>query len=179
MTTDINLLLPKDGESLARKRKAKALNIAAIMSAFAIGVMSIVIFLLIKAVNPPSIKAEQDDVLRKLSQFQDRQAKLLTVNNRIESISEILDKRRNLSEATNALLKKIPGNLSIGDLEADSKSISMTGQSVSLLPIGELINNLTDMANKKEIINSLTLTSLIFNEDKRVYQVGIKADLKL
>ena len=84
-----------------------------------------------------------------------------------------------MPQAANVLLERIPDNLSIGNLEIDSKAISMTAQSASLFSIGELINNLTDMVKKKEIINSLTLNSLIFNEDKNTYAVTIQADLAL
>ncbi|OGH17958.1 MAG: hypothetical protein A3C22_01595 [Candidatus Levybacteria bacterium RIFCSPHIGHO2_02_FULL_37_10] len=179
MNTNINLLLPKDDESLKIKKKTRIFNIIAIIFVFAIGTMSLVIFLLIQAADSPSLKEEQIDVLRKLSQFQDRQIKLLTANNRIENIYEILKTRKKLPQAANVLLERIPDNLSIGNLEIDSKAISMTAQSASLFSIGELINNLTDMVKKKEIINSLTLNSLIFNEDKNTYAVTIQADLAL
>lgn len=177
MSANINLLLPKDDESLKRKRKARVLNVSAIMFVFATVLMSIVVFLLIQAVSPVSIKEEQEDILRKLSQFQGRQAKLLAVNNKIESISEILEKRKDLHLVTSAILSKIPNNLSIDSLEIDGKTVSMTVQSASLFSIGELINNLTDMVRKKEILSSLTLSSLAFNESKKNYQATVKAEL--
>lgn len=177
MSTNINLLLPKDGESLKRKMKVRAFNIAAIISVFATGLMSIVVFLLIQAVSPVSVEREQEDVLRKLSQFQDRQAKLLIVNKKIEDISEILENRKDLRLVTGVLLSKVPSNLSIDSLEIDSKNVSITAQSASLFSIGELINNLTDMVRKKEILSSLTLNSLTFNEARKNYQLTIKSEL--
>lgn len=177
MSTNINLLLPKDGESLKRKMKVRVFNIAAIISVFATGLMSIVVFLLIQAVSPVSVEREQEDVLRKLSQFQDRQAKLLIVNKKIEDISEILERRKDLHLVTGVLLSKVPSNLSIDSLEIDSKNVSITAQSASLFSIGELINNLTDMVRKKEILSSLTLNSLTFNEGQKNYQLTIKSEL--
>ncbi len=177
MSANINLLLPKDDESLKRKRKARVLNISAILFVFATVLMSIVVFLLIQAVSPVSIKEEQEDILRKLSQFQDKQTKLLAVNNKIESISEILEKRKDLHLVTSAILSKIPNNLSIDSLEIDGKTVSMTVQSASLFSIGELINNLTDMVRKKEILSSLTLSSLAFNENGKNYQAAVRAEL--
>lgn len=177
MTANINLLLPKDNESLQRKKKAKKLNIAAVISVFSIGIMSLVIFLLIQAVNPSSINQEKEEVLGKLSQLQGRQAKLLAVNDRVSSITEILEKRRSLSKITSTFLEKVPDNLSIDQLEISNTAITMTSQSPSLFTIGELINNLTDMVRKKESISSFTLTSLVFNEGQRNYQLAIKLEL--
>lgn len=177
MSTDINLLLPRDEESLKRKKRIKILNLTGAASLLGVGLISLAIFILIQAIDPSGVRKEQDDVLRRLSQFQSRQVKLFVLNNRIENIDKILKIRKDLSKTTSGILAKIPRDLSVDNFEADDKLVAITGQSRSLLAIGEFINNLTDMVRKKEIIKSLTLNSLILDENRNVYQVSIKSEL--
>lgn len=177
MSANINLLLRSDEESLKRKKRVKILNFVAGAFLVGLGLTSLVIFLLIQSINPPSVKKEQEDILKSMSTLQDRQVKLFVLNNRVENIDKILATRRDLSIVTNSLLEKTPSELSIDNLEVDDKSVVITAQSTSLSIISEFINNLIDMVRKKEKIRSLTLNSLIFDESRNVYQVSIKGEL--
>lgn len=177
MNTNINLLLNADEETLRRKRRVKTLNFIALMFLVGVGAISLLLFFLIQIINLPGIKREQNDIREKISKLQNKQVKLGVLNNRIDNIEKILEKRINLSKVTSSLLAKTPGRLFIEDLEVDDKTVIMTGQSTSLLAIGELINNLTDMVRKKEIIKSLNLNSLMFDESRNVYQISIKSEL--
>ena len=177
MNTNINLLLHADEQELRRRKRVKSLNFIAIMFLVGVGAISLVLFFLIQIINPLSIKREQSDIREKISKSQNKQAKLFVLNDRIDNIEKILQKRIDLGRVTNSLLAKTPGRLFIEDLEVDNKAVTLTAQSTSLLAIGELINNLTDMVRKKEIISSLNLSTLVFDEGKNSYQVSIKAEL--
>ncbi len=177
MSTNINLLLLRDEGSLKRKERIKILTFAGVASLIGVGLTSLIIFILIQIINPESIKKEQENVLKRMSQLQSRQAKLFVLNNRVENIDKILKIRKDMSKITSGLLAKIPSQLSIYDFEVDDNSVIITGQSGSLWVIGEFINNFTDMVHKKEIIKSLTLNSLVLDENKNVYQVSIKSEL--
>lgn len=177
MSANINLLLRTDEDSLKRKKKIKALNFAAAAALICVGLSSLIIFIWLQVMNPSSIKKEQEDVLLKMSQFQDRQAKLFVVNNRLENIDKILHLRKDLAKTTSGLLAKIPSQLFIDTLEVDGKSVFITAESKSLSAIGEFIDNLTDLVRKKEIIKSLTLNSLALDESKNAYEVSVKSEL--
>lgn len=177
MNANINLILRTDEQSSKRKKRIKILNFIAFASLIGIGLVSLSIFILIQAINLSSVKKAQEDVLQKMSQFQNRQAKLFVLNNRVENIGKILETRKDLSKTMNGLLAKIPGQLSVDNFEVDDKSVIISGQSRSLSVIGEFINNLTDMVRKKEIIKSLTLSSLILDENRNTYQVSVKSEL--
>jgi len=69
MSTDINLLLRTDEESLRQKKIIKILNSVAIGSLIVVGIISISIFILIQVVGPSSAKKEQQDVLEKYLNF--------------------------------------------------------------------------------------------------------------
>ena len=178
MNTDINLLR-RDEETLKRQRRVKKLDLLAVGSLIGTGMLSLFIFLLIQNVSPPSMKKEQDETLGKISKLQTRQAKLLILENRVNNISEILDKRKNLSKVTNIILAKTPDRLLIESLEVDVKRVIITAHSSSLSAIGELINNFTDMARKKDLIDTLTINTLIFDESVNSYQISLSANLIL
>lgn len=177
MNANINLLLRTDEESLRRKKRIKIFNFAAGISLISVGLISLFIFISIKAADSSSIRDEQEIVLKKLSQFQDRQAKLFILNDRAENIDKILKIRKDISVTMNSLLTKVPDSLSIDNFQADEKSVVITGQSRSLSAIGEFINNLTEMVRRKEIIKSLTLNSLVLDEGKNAYRVSISSEL--
>lgn len=184
MSPNINFLLRKDEELLKRQTRAKVFNFAAIIFLIGLGAVSLAIFLSIQAMAVPSLREERSAVQRKIANFQNRRVKLLVLNSRLESIQKIFEKRQadlakkqNVAKMTNALLEKVPDNLSIGALEIDEKIVLLTAKSTSLFPIGQLINALTDMAKKKEIISSLTLESLVFEESANSFQVSLKAEI--
>lgn len=177
MNANINLLLRTDEESLRRKKRIKIFNFAAGISLISVGLISLFIFISIKAADSSSIRDEQEIVLKKLSQFQDRQAKLFILNDRAENIDKILKIRKDISVTMNSLLTKVPDSLSIDNFQADEKSVVITGQSRSLSAIGEFINNLTEMVRRKEIIKSLTLNSLVLDEGKNAYRVSISSEI--
>ena len=116
MNTNINLLLRTDEETLKRQKRVKTLNFIAIMFLVGVGAISLFLFLLIQITNSPGIKKEQNDIIEKISQFQNVGAKLFILNNRIDNIEKVLEKRIDLSKVTSGLLAKIPGQLSIDDL---------------------------------------------------------------
>ena len=175
MNTNINLLLQVNEESLKRQKKVKRFYFIAIMFLAVVGGISVLLFLLIQLINPSSIKKDQNAIIEQISKSQNKQAKFFILNNRINNIEKILQRRLELGKVTDSLLAKTPDRLFIEDLEIDDKQVIMTAKSTSLLAIGELINNLTDMVHKKEIIKSLTLTTLVFDESKNSYQVSIKS----
>lgn len=176
MDTNINLLLRTDESELRKKRRIKALNILAIILLFSIGLISLSSFILIQIINPESIRKQQAEVLQKISKFQNRQAKLLILNNRIENIDKILKTRKDLARTINTLLAKMPNGLTINTFDIDDKFVIIAAKSRSLHTIGEFMNNLTDMVRKKEVIKSLTLSSLVLNEDN-TYQISVKSEL--
>lgn len=177
MSADINLLLPKDEASLKRHRKIKIFNFLAIISLAATGAISLILFLMIQSIDVSSIEKEQNNVLQQISKFQDRQAKLFVLEDRINNVSEILEKKKDLSIAVSGLLKNIPSGLIVDAMEIDNDSVSITAKSSSLSTIGGFVTNLTDMVRKKEVISSLTINSLIYDENNAFYQVSVKSDI--
>lgn len=177
MSNDINLLLYKNSELQRERKKVRIANTIAITFSIIVGIASMFAFVLIQSVNPSSIAQEQESTLKEISRLQDKQAKLFIINDRLTNIEEVFQDREDLSKNINSLLSNAPNNLSIENLEMDNKSLVLTISSSSLLSINDFINNLIDMARKKEIIRSLTLSGLTFDESKNTYLVSLKSEL--
>jgi hypothetical protein len=177
MSANINLLLRTDEESLKRKKRIKILNFVAAVSLISVCLISVGIFVSIKIINIGSIKKEWENVQAQMSQFQNRQSKLYILNNRVKNVDEILRTRKDFAKVTNGLIARMPSQFIVDSLVIDDKSVIIFGRSMSLYVIGEFIDNLTDMARKKEIIKSLTLSSLILDQSRNVYQVSVKSEL--
>lgn len=177
MSIDINLLSSKDSELVKRQKRVKLFNIIAVTFSLIVVAVSLTIFVMIQITNPLSLKKEQDDVASKISLLRDRQVNLFIINNRVLNIEEVLNKRKDLSKEIGSIFAKIPQRVIVEELKMDRKLIFLTASSASLYSIGELINNLTDMVRKKEIIQSLKLNSLIVDTDKNIYSVSLEAEL--
>lgn len=177
MSANINLLIRTDEESLKRKKRIKILNIIATVSLVSVCLMSVGIFISVNIINIGSIKRRWNDAQMQMAQFQGRQSKLFIINNRVENVDKILKIRKDFAKVTNSLISKMPSQFSIDNLEINNGSVIISGQSMSLSAIGELVNNLTDMARKKEIIKSLTLSSLVLDQSRGIYQISVKSGL--
>src|SRR3989344_2278216 len=108
MNTNINLLAHPDEESLKRQKRAKRLNFIAITFLVVVGGISVFLFLMTQIINPSAIVKEQQVVIEEISRSQNKQAKFFILNNRIDNIEKILQKRLELGKVTDALLAKIP-----------------------------------------------------------------------
>jgi hypothetical protein len=177
MSTNINLLVHADGETLEQNKRKKLLNIIAFSLLLGVGLISFGVMMLTQAINIKSIKNEQQSILRKISKNQSKQAKLYIANNRVENIEKIMEVREIVSKVTNGLLEKIPSELVIDNFEIGEKSVVIMGTSKSLLVVGEFIDKLTDMVRKKDIIKSLTLTSLALDLGSGSYKISVKTEL--
>lgn len=174
---NINLLLKKDEEKLNKKRQLRFLNIIAFTSILIVGLLSIIIFLFISGVNSGSLKKQEEDTLRKITSLKDKHAKLFILKYRIKNIAEILNAKKDLPKKSSTLIGQMPRDLSIGNLNIDEKTTSISFSADSLSDIARFIDNLVSLAKRKELISSLTLSYLIFDDIQNTYSVSLKADL--
>lgn len=177
MSSDINLLIKTDAKLLKQKKRLNIFRIIAVGFLVAVLLISTSIYLLNQRLSNSSIKKDQDSLLNQMLAVRKRQAKLTTINNRINNVSDLLKKRVDTHKIVNTLLGKVPDGISVEALEFAEKTISIKISSESLRPVDELINNLIGMGRKKEIINALTLDSLDVTEATGKYIVSIKASL--
>ena len=161
MSSDINLLVEKDKKLLKEQRKLKVFRLIAIGSLVVLLLISASVPILNQQLSDGSIEEDRDSILSEMLPFREKEAKLTIVNNRIDNISKVVNKRVDVYKIINTLLGQAPEGILVYSLEFTEKQISMKISSGSLGPVDGLINNLVDMAKKKEIIKVLTLDSLV------------------
>jgi Tfp pilus assembly protein PilN len=178
MNNDINLISNQDAASLKEKKRLKAVRTIAIASLAIVGLVSVVIFIINSQTSLVSIKKDENSALQNISYLNKKAAKLAIINNRLKDISDILQKRKNYTSAMNTLLQLMPPGVNIGTLDLGKKDVTLIVNSNSLLPVDKFLNSLIDLSSKKQVINGITIESLIFNEKTGNYSLSIKTTLQ-
>lgn len=160
MSRDINLVLKEDTEVLKHKKEIKKVRLAAAGSLLVVLLISLSIYLLNLRTGSSSIKEEKEALSSQLTPLREKEAKLKAVNDRLNNISLTQAKRNDVSKIVSALLDKTPSGMSVDSLEFTEGLIAVKVSSGSLILIDEFVNNLIDMAQRKEIIRTLILNSL-------------------
>ena len=179
MSNDINLRVKRDKNLLKEQSKLKVFRLIAIGALLTILLMSLSIFLLNQKLSNSSADIEKDreSVLVEMKPFRGKEAKIIIVNNRIDNITKVLNKRMDVYKILNTVLGKIPDGILIETLEFSEKKISMNITSVSLIPIDVFFNDLIEMAKRKEIVKSLTLESLDASSLTGSYKISIDMNI--
>ena len=179
MSNDINLLVKKDKKLLKEQSKIKAFRLIAVGFLAVLLLISALVFLLNQQLSNTYIEIEKnrESVLTEMKPFREKEAKLNVINNRIENISKVLEKRVDVYKIINTILGQTPEGILVEVLEFTEKKISLKISSGSLSPVDGLINNLVDMAKRKEIIKSLTLESLDVSSLTGSYNISISMSI--
>ena len=175
MSNDINLISHQDDQSLIEKKRLKIIRNISFVFGGVLILFAIIIFIANAAFSTSGIKNQQESAINQMGMLKDRSAKLFVVNNRIINISRIIKERNNYS-SINSLTKLVPTDVKLNNLSFDKDNISMTVISSSLLPLDGLINKLLEKIAKKEIIKSLTISSLTINQKNGNYYLSMKAE---
>lgn len=176
MTKDINFLAIKNSEKRKRRKGLRVVRITAISSLIAVVLLSVLVYSLNRKVYPQALKNERDSLLKSISALHTKEAKHAIVANRIENISELLNKRVDYPKIVSKFFDKIPPGIKIDSLRIDKKTIILTISSNSLKPIDELIDGLINLGKEKEI-SVLLLDSLSMSEASGTYSVSLTSSL--
>lgn len=175
MNSDINLVSPKDDQSVIEKKRLRIVRNIAYVLAGIVVLFSIIVFIISTSFSNSSIKKQQESAINQLSMLKDKSAKVFVINNRILNIEKVL-KQRNDFSSIESLLQIIPSSVKTNSLNFSEENISLTLISSSLLPLDDLINKYLDKVAKKQIIKNLSINSLNINEKTGNYFLTIKAD---
>lgn len=160
MSKNINLVLKEQTEVLKRKRRIKVSRLVSAALLLLVLLMSLSIYLLNLRAAPSTIDKDKDALLNQLLPLREKEGKLKVVNDRVNNISSALNVRRDVYKIVNTLLEEVPGAIELDNLEFTEGLVAIKVSSDSLLLVDELINNLIDMARRKEMISILILNSL-------------------
>lgn len=176
MNKNINFLTIKNRKTAKKKKGLKAVRVIAVFSLVAVVFLSVLIYILNQRIYPKSLKLEHDSLLKKITVLHDKEAKHAILANRIENVSELLNKRVDYSKHINKFSETIPKDITVDAFKIDQKAILLTISSSSLRSIDEFINALINLGKDKEI-TVLLLNSLSMNEGSGAYSVSLTANL--
>lgn len=160
MSKNINLVLKEETEVLKRKRRIKVFRLVSAALLLLVLLMALSIYLLNLRAAPSTIDKDKDALLSQLLPLREKEGKLKVVNDRVNNITSALNARRDVYKIVNTLLEEVSGGIKLDNLEFSQQLVAIKVSSDSLLLVDELINNLIDMARRKEIISILILNSL-------------------
>lgn len=173
MSDNINLLVKKENYASKEQGKIKIFRFIAVGFLAVLLLISIVIYLLNQQLLNSSLDKDRESALNKILVFKDRAANFTIIKNRIENIPKVLNKRVDVYKIINKILGKIPNEIVVDSFGFEDKKISIQTSTNSLIQVDTLINNLVDMAKRKEIIKDLMLDSLDVTEADGKYKVSI------
>ncbi|MCL6096445.1 MAG: hypothetical protein M1444_02050 [Patescibacteria group bacterium] len=177
MSNDINLVSNKDEAFLKEKRRLKQVRTIAVVSLVVTALASVLIFIINSQTSLSSIKKDENSTLSNISYLNKKAAKLAIVNERLKNISDILQKRKNYTNAINTLLQLMPPDVYTATLELDKNDVFLVANSNSLLSIDKFLNGIIDLSFKKQILGSVTIESLSVNAKTGNYSISIKSKL--
>jgi Tfp pilus assembly protein PilN len=177
MNNYINLVQSKDEEKVEEKKRIKILNVIAASFLTIIVFCAIIIFIISSQFSLSSIKRDQNAAIFGISQLKNKAGKLITVNDRLRGISDILDNRKDYSAASNALLELVPQGISIKAFSLNKDNVKMTVSSDSLLLVNSFLNTLIDSSAQKKVIKDLVMEGIIFNIKKSEYVMSISGTI--
>lgn len=177
MSNDINLISNKDVASLKAKKRLKQIRAIAIISLAIVALSSIIVFIVNSQTSLAGIKKDENSTLQSISYLNQKAAKLAIINNRLRDVSDILEKRKNYTNAVNTLLQLMAPGLSTTTLELGEKDVTLVVHSDSLLLIDRFLNSIIDLSSKKQIISGVTIDSLIFNQKAGNYSLSVRTTL--
>lgn len=176
MNSSINLLAPSQLVKVKEVRIVRLLKLAAIISVCFVGLSSIAIFIILLQISPTSIKKEEIKVLASISAEKQKEGKIILINNKMQDIQDIIDKRADYEKLVETIMANIPEKSEISTLSISESKLSFTVQSKSVSSLNKLVDNFLGMAIKKNIIKNLTIDSITLDPKNGNYTISIAAD---
>lgn len=174
MNNGINLLGKKNQAPISPGlRKLITLRLIAVWSLFGIAGFSIILFLLISLSPLPALIQQEKTALFTMSAHHQDVAKLLFVQDRLKTSSQILVKRPSFYEKLRAVQERMPNEVTITELSIDTEVIVVTVSSPSLPFLDTFTNNLLEAAANKEDFSEVVMTKLFTNEQTNTFTMTV------
>ncbi len=177
MNSNINLLAKKEDVNFKEKKRVKILKIIAysVLGATALTVVVLIIFY--SQLKLSNIKKDQESAIKNMTYLHEKSAKLMSINDRIKTISEIYKKKKDYQATIATLAKQIPSSVRINGIDITKDEVDMRIASSSLYDIKILIDRMITLADGKKTIQNLTIDSLSLNAKDNRYNLVFSAKL--
>lgn len=158
MSVNINLISSTGLEDTKniRLRKIKTFSFVLL---FFVGFLSLIVFLINYRFSVNYVRKQQQDLINKISIYDDSALKVMLLNSRLGQISTLLDKRAKYNTIVAEILKEKDPLVKIDEFEINRAGITMEISSASLFPLSRFLNNLLKM-DESRLISGVNLESL-------------------
>ncbi len=177
MKSDINLVSDDAGSLSPGARRLKKFRTIATSVVLAVGGLSILLFFLNRVFSPDSVIKAQNEVATAITAQKNKQTNLIHLNGRLNDILSIVKKRANYDVVLNALMKEAPSEIAVTSLSMDEKKMSIIVSSPSLIPLGNFIDSLKVMAEKKQFLKNVIVNNLTLSSKASSYSLTLDMDL--
>jgi len=171
MNNTINLLPNKKGGQGTDEKLAKRLRIFATLALSIVILLSVGLYLAIQFnIGLPAKSTTTSTLLQN-----PKAVKLLLVKDRLKNISMVLSQRNQYNTVLGAIVDNAPADVSFDSVNIDQNTLDITTSSASLESLGTLLDQLTELVDKKQLLKSYSLTSIGVTEGQSTYSMTLKA----
>lgn len=172
MSVNINLISRTSLEDSRTIRQKKIKNYSFILL-FLVGFASILIFLLNYRFSVNYVRKQQQDLIKRISIYDDTALKVVLLNSRLSEISAIIGQRPKKTDLVKAINQAKTGTLVFDEFSLDTNGIQIKTSSTSLLPMNDFVNELLKMKNSKAI-GGITITSFSYDGDNYLMELALR-----
>lgn len=168
-----------------RRTKRTVTSIALITSAATLGIL-ILLFMVVNLAQRNHLTNLSEDIAKYSKELEDTPGldKVLTVQNQLNRLTELHDKKPVATRLAKYLAQITPTEVTIAEIEVDfsASTITIKGGAASLKDINKFADTLkfTDFKTKSErkgkAFSDVVLKSFGTNEDGQSYELGLKFD---
>lgn len=171
MSSNINLIDKRSVED-SKKTRLKKLKNFSFALLFFVGLLSLIVFLLNYRFSVRYVRKQQEDIIKKITIYDETAVKIILLNSRLSDVSKVLNRRSKYNEKMSKILDGVKGATTIDGFEVNENEVSITASSTSLSSLDDFLNNLLKMVDLK-LFSNVILEEI--SEDGARFSVKIRA----
>ena len=177
MNNNINLISNQNVELEKELRRLKKFRLISLTCLIAVSLVSVVIFVLNLTLPLDSVKKEQGATAANIATFHNKLVTYTLITDRVTNISNILSQRGNYMPQIDAVVGKVPSDVTVDQLNVETGGITLSVSSTSLLSINKFMDDIVSFSNQKKVIKDLVIQSFSLDANTGKYALDLKATI--
>lgn len=174
MSESINLLDPnKNSASGFSLKRIHTMRFLAMSFLFLVSVSSVILFILVALSPLPQLQRQEQSLKLTLAESRSAIAQHALVNERIDTITTVIDSRVSLEETITLIQQNLPSNVAVSALKADNHSVSVTVESASLDALDTFVKTMTDLGQDENGFSQVTMSNMLTDNTRNTYTVTL------
>lgn len=176
MSREINLSPRKRADVVLKQKKLTVFRRAAIIFFGVVAGITAIVFLLNIFSPVNGLKKERETLLAQLSSQNKKLSKYVFIRNRLQDVSDILDKRGEYNKIIQQLVTSVPQDAKIDALKIEANKVNVTVTASSLSSINSFIDSIVGLTNSSQIFKRAVLEDLASDTKNGRFNLVIKLD---